>query len=67
KDEIATVEKGWASHNHETVGGQAQSWKSVGQALEHAKADCAAGKEREAFETINLVHRWLGSKEHTKH
>lgn len=67
KDEIAAVEMKWKGFSSEVTGIDGSSWKSVGDALGFAKTSCNAGRENEAFQTVNLMHRWMGDSEHQVH
>jgi len=67
KDEIAAVELKWKGYSSEVNGIDGGSWKSVGDALGFAKTSCNAGRENEAFKTVNLMHRWMGDSEHQVH
>jgi hypothetical protein len=64
KEEIAAVELKWKGYSSEVNGIDGSAWKSVGDALGFAKISCNAGRENEAFKTVNLMHRWMGDNEH---
>ncbi|MBI4966763.1 MAG: hypothetical protein HZC25_01465 [Rhodospirillales bacterium] len=67
KDEIAAVEMKWKNFVHETLGTDGGAWQTVGYAINFAKKYCAEGRDNEAFQTVNLMHRWMGDKEHQIH